>query len=158
MSVSLVSSDNEERTVSNNAIRRSKYLVQAAEANQGKPLKLEVNTKVLEIVVDYLNHYEKQDPQPVPQVLKTNDLRNEIKNEFDVNLVSTPNFETIFHLINAAATLELEHLHDLACARVAAFMKDKSPINLRRSKRIRIRSWRRWRCIKYEMNYLNENF
>lgn len=33
-----------------------------------------------------------------------------------------------FHLINAGVLLELEHyLHDLACARIAAFMKGKSP-------------------------------
>ena len=36
-------------------------------------------------------------------------------------------FEQTFHLINAGLLLELDHLHDLACAKVAAFMKGKSP-------------------------------
>ena len=36
-------------------------------------------------------------------------------------------FEQTFHLINAGLLLELDHLHDLACAKSAAFMKGKSP-------------------------------
>jgi hypothetical protein len=50
-----------------------------------------------------------------------------LKSEWDVNFLESLSYEQTFHLINAAALLELQHLHDLACIKIAAFMKDKNP-------------------------------
>lgn len=123
-SVKLISNEGDERTINSDAIKRSNFL---NKNNNSSPIKVEVNTKTLDIVIEYLNEYTNKDPNPVPAVLGSADLRKEIKNDFDFKLVSSQPFETVFHLINAAAQFELDHLHDLACARVASFMKDKSP-------------------------------
>lgn len=121
----LTSNEGDERTLSTNAFKRSSFL--SKNTNQPSPFKVEVNTKTLDLVIDYLNEYANKDPQPIPAVLGSADLRKEIKSDFDYKLVANQTFETVFHLINAAAQFELDHLHDLACARIASFMKDKSP-------------------------------
>ena len=54
------------------------------------------------------------------------ELKKDIK-EWDYQFVGPLTYEQTFHLINAGLLLELDHLHDLACAKIAAFMKGKSP-------------------------------
>jgi hypothetical protein len=78
------------------------------------------------MVVDYLNQYSTREPSKIPEVLKTNDLSKELKDQWDVDFISNVSYELAFHLINAAVQLELENLHDLACCRIAAFMKGKT--------------------------------
>ena len=53
-------------------------------------------------------------------------MKSQLSN-FDYKFISPPSFETTFYLINAGLLFELEHLHDLACIKIAAFMKDKAP-------------------------------
>ena len=56
--------------------------------------------------------------------------QDEYKNEvsqWDYKFIGPLSYEQTFHLINAGLLLELDHLHDLACAKIAAFMKGKSP-------------------------------
>ena len=62
----------------------------------------------------------------IPDVLSSNDLKKEVS-DWDYKFVGPLTYEQTFHLINAGLLLELDHLHDLACAKIAAFMKGKSP-------------------------------
>ena len=58
--------------------------------------------------------------------MQSNDLKKEVS-PWDFKFIGPLSFEQTFHLINAGLLLELDHLHDLACAKIAAFMKGKSP-------------------------------
>ena len=62
----------------------------------------------------------------LPEVLKSNDLKAEI-GEWDFSFINPIPFENCFHLINAGSFLGLNHLYELACSKIAAFMKGKSP-------------------------------
>ena len=126
MSIKLKSNDGQEIEISQGAASKSEYLKR--EISKGnKTIELEdIKGEVLSLVVEYLQHYENKDFAPLPEVLKTNDLNQELE-KWDADFISKPSFETAFNLINAAVTLELEKLHDLACTKIAAFMKGKSP-------------------------------
>ena len=62
----------------------------------------------------------------MPELLKTNDLKSQI-DEWDFNFIDAISYENTFHLVNAGDLLELPHLYNLACLKIAAFMKGKSP-------------------------------
>ena len=60
----------------------------------------------------------------MPDKLTSSDLKTQLTN-FDYKFITPSSFEVTFHLINAGDLLELGHLHDLACIKIAAFMRDK---------------------------------
>ena len=86
----------------------------------------EIKGDVLEKVAEYLNYYADKDFPTLPEVLKSNDLKSEI-GEWDFSFIDKISYENCFHLINAGLLLELNHLYDLACSKIAAFMKGKTP-------------------------------
>ena len=125
MSVTLKSKDGKEFKLSQEAINLSKFLTE--KTKDKKELVLDdINGETLELVVDYLEHYSKNELSKLPSELKSTDLKSQLSN-FDYKFISPPSFETTFYLINAGLLFGLEHLHDLACIKIAAFMKDKAP-------------------------------
>ena len=126
MSIKLKSNDNQEFEISQEACNVSRYLQNKVKEGN-KEIELEdIKGEILKLVVDYLNHYSNNEIPKIPEVLQTNDLKKEVT-EWDYKFIGPLSFEQTFHLINAGLLLELDHLHDLACARIAAFMKGKSP-------------------------------
>ena len=77
-------------------------------------------------IAEYLNYYADKDFPTLPEVLNSNDLKSEI-NEWDFSFIDKISYENCFHLINAGLLLEVNHLYDLACTKIAAFMKGKTP-------------------------------
>ena len=125
MSATLKSKDGKEFKLSQDAINLSKFLKE--KTKDKKELVLDdINGETLSLVVDYLEHYSKNELSKLPSELKSTDLKSQLSN-FDYKFISPPSFETTFYLINAGLLFELEHLHDLACIKIAAFMKDKAP-------------------------------
>ena len=125
MSVTLKSKDGKEFKLSQEAINLSTFLKEKAK-DQKELVLDDVNGETLALVVDYLEHYSKNELSKLPSELKSTDLKSQLSN-FDYKFISPPSFETTFYLINAGLLFELEHLHDLACIKIAAFMKDKAP-------------------------------
>jgi hypothetical protein len=126
MSIKLVSNDGQSLDVNPAVLTKSKFF-QKQISNGSKEIQVtDIKGDVLKYVIDYLNHYQDTEPERIPEVLKSTDLKNDIKSNWDVDFISQISFENVFHLINAGVLLELDHLHDLACARIAVFMKDKS--------------------------------
>ena len=126
MSIKLLSNDGRNFEISEGAAKKSKYLNEQIEKGS-KSIELEeIKGEVLDYVVEYLKHYENKEYSKIPDVLRTNDLTKEL-DQWDAEFINKPSFEIAFNLINAAIYLELEHLHDLSCAKIAAFMKGKSP-------------------------------
>lgn len=125
MSIVLKSNDNKEIIINKTACKRSKFLQSQIEGGKTEIVLEDIKGDVLALVVDYLKEYTNKEPGKIPDVLKSNDLSKELS-AFDYEFISKISYENSFHLINAGVLLELEHCHDLACARIAAFMKGKS--------------------------------
>ncbi len=93
-----------------------------------REISVELSSKIFEKVLEHLNNlkHEKFDtiPEPLPE---GKDLKEIIKSKIYLDFISDLDFELTFELINAGALLELDSLHDLACAKIAHFMKGKSP-------------------------------
>ena len=62
----------------------------------------------------------------MPTALNSPELKTQLST-FDYKFISPCSYENTFSLINAALLLNLDHLHDLACIKIAAFMRDKAP-------------------------------
>ena len=126
MSVTLKSSDGQEFKIPEEACALSRYLQNQIQNGKNDIEVEDVKGEILKLVVDYLNYYRDNEIPKIPDVLQSNDLKKEVT-QWDYNFVWPLSYENTFHLINAGLLLELDHLHDLACAKIAAFMKGKSP-------------------------------
>ena len=126
MSIKLKSSDGQQFVVTPEACGLSRYLQNQIQNGKSEIDVEDVKGEILKLVVDYLNYYSSNEIPKIPDVLQSNDLKKEVS-QWDYKFVAPLSFEQTFHLINAGLLLELDHLHDLACAKVAAFMKGKSP-------------------------------
>jgi hypothetical protein len=127
-SVKLVSSEGSERTISVDLAKKSNFLLKFYERDPERPIKIqEVNSKTLDLIIEYIELIAAQEPKPIPEVLKSNNLQAELEDDVFFKFINKVDFEGTFQLINAGLQFELLHLHDLACAKIAAFMKDKSP-------------------------------
>ena len=126
MPITLKSVDDKSFEVSEEACKKSNYIQKLIDGGKTTINFDEIKGEVLEIIVEYLNYYVDKDFPTLPEVLKSNDLKSEI-GEWDFSFIDKVSYENCFHLINAGLLLELNHLYDLACAKIAAFMKGKTP-------------------------------
>ena len=126
MSVTLKSNDGQEFKVTEEACGLSRFLQNQIQNGKNEIEIEDIKGEILKLVVDYLNFYSKNEIPKIPDVLSSNDLKKEVC-DWDYKFVAPLTYEQTFHLINAGLLLELDHLHDLACAKIAAFMKGKSP-------------------------------
>ena len=125
MSITLKSKDGKEFKLTEEACNLSKYLKEQLKDKKELTLN-EINGDTLKSIVDYLNHYSKNELSKLPSALKSSDLKSQLTT-FDYKFISPLSNDVIFGLINAGLLLELEHLHDLSCIKIAAFMRDKAP-------------------------------
>ncbi len=126
MSITLKSNDGRSFSISEGACKSSRFLQNNIENGKTEITLDEIKGDVLELVVNYLNNYEGKDFPKLPETLSSNDLESQIT-EWDFGFIDPVSYENAFHLINAGLILELDHLHDLACTKIAAFMKGKTP-------------------------------
>ena len=125
MQIILKAKDDNNFEVSEEGCKKSGYLQKLIEQGKTTINLEEINPDVLKIIADYLNYYADKDFPTFPEELKSNDLKAEI-DEWDFNFIDPVSYENCFHLINAGLLLELNHLYELACAKIAAFMKGKN--------------------------------
>lgn len=96
--------------------------------NKENPIKIDLSSNVFKKVLEFLKIFKEngaiQIPEPLPDKTNFHDIFQ--KREYP-DFIDNLEYEMIFELINAGALLELELLHDLACAKIAFFMKGKSP-------------------------------
>ena len=126
MSVTLKSSDGQSFQVPEESCSISRYLQGQIERGKSVIELEDVKSDILKLVINYLNYYSNNDIPKIPDVITSNDLRKQVS-AWDYKFVNGLTFEQTFNLINAGLLLELDHLHDLGCAKVAAFMKGKTP-------------------------------
>ena len=126
MSIKLKSNDGQIFEASEEGCKKSNFLKKSIEDGKTEIKLNEIKGEVLEKVVEYLNYYADKEIPSLPELLKTNDLKSQI-DEWDFNFIDAISYENTFHLVNAGDQLELTHLYNLACLKIAAFMKGKSP-------------------------------
>lgn len=114
----------EKISITSELLNLSEYL--KSKSNED-PIKLEIGKDVFDKVKEFLELYIKVGKIDIPEPLPDKKTLEEIvkKKEY-VDFINI-DFEMVFELINAGALLELELLHDLSCAKIAHFMKGKSP-------------------------------
>ena len=126
MSITLKSNDGQEFKITEESCSLSRFLRNQIQNGKNEIEVEDIKGEILKLVVDYLNYYSKNEIPKIPDVLSSNDLKKEVS-DWDYRFIYPLSYEQTFHLINAGLLLELDHLHDLACAKIAAFMKGKSP-------------------------------
>ena len=126
MSIKLKSNDGQIFEASEEGCKKSNFLKKSIEDGKTEIKLNEIKGEVLEKVVEYLNYYADKEFPSLPELLKTNDLKSQI-DEWDFNFIDAISYENTFHLVNAGDLLEIPHLYNLACLKIAAFMKGKSP-------------------------------
>ena len=127
MPLTLKSADGQKVQVPDSCLRACNYL-QNCVINGRNEIELdEFKSDVLRILVQYLNYYSKNDFPEIPEIIRANaDIRT-LLTSFDFSFATSINYEQAFNLINLANLLDLGHLHDLACFKIAAFLRNKTP-------------------------------
>ena len=83
----------------------------------------EVNEKILELTIKYLNHYNGETPAEKP--LKSNVMK-EVTDEFSANYINEIDLNDLIDLTIASNFMEIPSLLDLCTAKLASMCKDKS--------------------------------
>ena len=126
MSVTLRSNDGQEFHVSEDICTPSRYLENQLQNGRTEIVLEDIKADTLKLVINYLTYYSNNDIPKIPDVVTSNDLKKQVS-AWDYKFINGLSFEQTFSLINAGLALELDHLHDLGCAKVACFMKGKTP-------------------------------
>ena len=87
--IKLKSKDEKEFSISEKAVKRSKLvegIIQDYEDNKIIPLP-DVNGKILQKIVDYLNHYENSEPKIIKKPLKNYKMEEALKNGIMIILI-----------------------------------------------------------------------
>ena len=126
MSVTLKSSDGRIYVISGEACKLSRYLQNYVFSGEKEITLEDARGDVLKALVEYLQYYADKEFPPIPELVTGNDM-SKLLNSFDLRFINTLSYEQAFHLINLSNTLDLEHLHDLVCFKIAAFIKGKTP-------------------------------
>jgi hypothetical protein len=123
MSKTIISNDKKSFTLTADEAKLSSYL-----QSKSDTIDLDFGSAVIEKAVEYLKDFEEKfKSEQVPETLNSNNLKEDIGPNSSKFIEDITDWEIVFNLINCALILNVESLHDLACARVANFMKNYSP-------------------------------
>ncbi|MCQ2819188.1 MAG: SKP1 family protein [archaeon] len=89
-----------------------------------------VRSEILNLVVEFLNHYKDTQPKEIPKPLPSANLQD-ILDKWDYEFINKVELNSVFDLINAANYMELTPILDLACAKIASLMKGKTAEEIR---------------------------
>ena len=125
----LKSSDGTVKEVDIELLKKSKLLNGLVEDYQGDddeiPLN-EVDSKNLELIIKYLEHYKEMEPKEIPKPFpeRTDEeffkgITNNDDNEATYNYLTKLNIEAAINLVNAANYLQIDGLINLLAAKLA---------------------------------------
>lgn len=120
MSITLISSDKKPVIFENNLIEYSEYL-----KGLKKDTNIDFKEDILIKVKEYLSNYDTAIATPIPKILTKSNFSEDV-GDWNAEYIQSMNFENVFHLTNAGNIFKLQHLHELACARIAFFMRENN--------------------------------
>lgn len=131
--VSLVSQEGDKFDVEREVAEMSelvKTMIDDGESDQEIPLP-NVKSNVLGKVIEYCRHHHNNLPAEIEKPLKSATL-SDVVSEWDASFVEVEQ-ELLFELILAANYMDIKHLLDLTCAKVASMIKGKTPEEIRKT-------------------------
>jgi S-phase kinase-associated protein 1 len=118
--IKLKSKDEKEFSISEKAVKRSKLIegiIEDYQDNKIIPLP-DVDGKILEKIIEYLNHYENSEPKIIKKPLK-NYKMNEAFEKWDYDYINNMNIEDIINLLNASNYMDIDSLVQLCKNKIA---------------------------------------
>ena len=123
--VKLKTSDNIIKEVDSNILMKSKLLDNLLkDFNEEELFSLpDVDSKYLELVIKYLEHYKdfepKEVPKPFPERTDEEFMKGILNDEWTYNYLTNLTLEELIHLINAANYLQIDGLINIIAAKLA---------------------------------------
>jgi S-phase kinase-associated protein 1 len=93
-----------------------------------REIELKLDGKVIKKVVEYLEYRSKVPPRPVPAPLPTNEFKAHV-DEWDFNFTNV-DLELLLPCILAANYLRIQPMLELCCAKLASYIKGKTPAEI----------------------------
>ena len=121
--IKLKSSDEKIFEIEENCLKRANFFKELKNIlNPDEPINIKgVDSNTLIKIIEYLKHYQNEEPSEIPKPLPSPDLKN-ILNEWDYNYISPISLENCIDLVNAANYLGIKGLVNLTSARLASEM------------------------------------
>ena len=130
--ITLISSDSQRFEISQKAAMRSEIIKDSIESSRNDHIEFNVNNvkgDVLKKVVEYLEHYENEEPKLYEKPLSSSNLK-EFVDEWDYNFINIE-LDNVCYILSAANYLNINPLLQLTCAAVAARIKGKTTEEIR---------------------------
>ena len=126
----LISSDGKKLETNENAIKKSLLLKNTLNDYPDHaeiPLK-NVKSEILKKIIEYLEHYENEEPKEIPKPLPDNNFEKHV-DKWDYDFINL-DLETISEIIISANHMDIKPLLELASAKVASIIRvyDKKKI------------------------------
>ena len=131
--ITLVTNDGIKKEVSKDLIMKSglvKNTIQDFPEGNEIPLN-EVKGDILDKILEYMTHYEKEEPQEIANPLKSNDFKKCVS-EWDYNFINQE-LNIVFEIMTAANFMDIPSLLDLCTAKVASFIIGKTSDEIRKT-------------------------
>ena len=128
----LTSSDDQKIEIDIESTKQSellKGLIDNSKSDQSIPLP-DVKSDILKKIVEYLTHYKGVEPKSIPKPLPSSNLSDSI-DEWDINFINGIELDNLSDLVNGANYMTIKSLVDLACAKIASLIKDKTVEEMR---------------------------
>ena len=122
-SIILFSAENEKFIIDKKAAKRSGLLKNCIEDDENfKELNLiDVDSKFLKIIIEFLEHYKDSEPKLPQKPLKDSNVMQYL-DEWSKKFFSKLNLEDIISLINASNYMDIKSLIKICCAIIASNM------------------------------------
>ena len=130
--VILTSSDEQKFEIDIESTKLSETLIGLIDNNnpdQTIPL-TDVKSDILKKIVEYLTHYKGVEPKSIPKPLPSSNLSDSI-DEWEINFINGIELDNLYDLINGANYMTINSLVDLASAKIASLIKDRTVEEMR---------------------------
>ena len=123
----LKSSDGKIFEIEESVLKRANFFKQLKDIlNPNEEINIkDVNSKELIKIIEYLKHYQNEEPKSIPRPLPSSDLKP-VLSDWDYNYISLISLEECIDLVNAANFFGIKELVGLACARISSEMTNCS--------------------------------
>ena len=118
--IKLKSKDEKEFSISEKAVKRSKLIegiIEDYQDNKIIPLP-DVDGKILEKIIEYLNHYENSEPKIIKKPLNNYKMKEAFE-KWDYDYINNMNIEDIINLLNASNYMDIDSLVQLCKNKIA---------------------------------------